>query len=331
MYGTVSTERAYIMAKRSVKVAVTYTVTILITLLIAGGICYYLFDRVLFGEKETEEVPDSLTIASSGYEPSASDDRTVLLILDAEKRQTASCFVLARFLSPEKQLVIIPLPSNTCVSLDGTDDTLYNFYRNGGSTAAVSAVESATEVSADKYIRFGKDSFENIVDIFGGVNFDIPYNLIYDNPDTGEETIMKSGTTFLDSSSLRKVLTYPNYNAGEEYRAKCAGLAVTDMINGISRDNFESHLDDYFTSVINSDIETNITAYDYEEISDAMKYVIKNADKLSTLVPSSGEEAEDGHFVLDSNFVRSITEWFKLYDYSDDSVSVDDEVVFPED
>lgn len=320
------------MAKKTVKVAVTYIVTILITLVIAGGICWYLLDSLLFSEKKKEDNSINLDkmVSSQDYEASSADNRTVLLILDAEKRESGSCFLIARFLAKEEQVVFLPLPSNTKAESGGNTDTLYNFYRNGGSAAAVKAVESCTGVKADKYIKFTKDSFETIVDIFGGVDFDIPYNLVYDNPDTGEETILREGKTFLDSALLRKVLTYPNYNSGEEYRAKCLGIAVTDMVNSVSGDVFANHLDDYFTTVINSDIETDITSYDYNEISNAMKYVIRNSDRLAMFVPSSGTVDEEGGYVLDANFVRSITEWLKLYDEDEANTIQDDEIIFPE-
>ncbi len=308
------------MSKKSAKIAVTYVVTILVTLLVVGAFGMYMLK--LISSKETKDPSQNVVIdqmvSSDEYEPSVSDNRTVLLILDTEKRESASCFLIARFLAVEKQLVFMPLPSNTKAAVDGSADSLYNFYRNGGTASAVKAVENCTGVKIDKFIKFNKDSFTNIIDIFGGVDYDIPYNLIYDNPTTGEETIIREGETYLDSSTMRKVLTYPNYNSGEEYRAKCLGIIITDMINTNVDANFASHLDDYFSSVINSTIETDITSYDYDEISNAMKYVIRNYDRLATFVLTSGTNDENGLYELDANFVKSITEWLKLYDENGD-------------
>lgn len=308
------------MSKKSAKIAVTYVVTILVTLLVVGAFGMYMLK--LISSKETKDPSQNVVIdqmvSSDEYKPSVSDNRTVLLILDTEKRESASCFLIARFLAVEKQLVFMPLPSNTKAAVDGSSDSLYNFYRNGGTASAVKAVENCTGVKIDKFIKFNKDSFTNIIDIFGGVDYDIPYNLIYDNPTTGEETIIREGETYLDSSTMRKVLTYPNYNSGEEYRAKCLGIIITDMINTNVDANFASHLDDYFSSVINSTIETDITSYDYDEISNAMKYVIRNYDRLATFVLTSGTNDENGLYELDANFVKSITEWLKLYDENGD-------------
>lgn len=314
------------MAKKSSKVILTYIITIVLTLLITAGICYFAFSSILLGEDKSSSDNAAgavdlqpLTVLGD-YTPSAEDARTVLLILDAEKRESGSCFLAARFLPTEEQFVFLPIPSNTSISSGESEDTIYNIYRNGGTKKAVEAAESCLGIKIDKYIKFNRSSFSVIADIFGGIDYDIPYNLVYDNPDTGEATVLKAGRQFLDSTSLRKVLTYPNYTQGEEYRSKCLGVAINDLVtSGTSNSaSFANNLDDYFVAVINSDIDTDITAYDYDEVEKAMKYVIKNSAQLSTFILSSGVENENGHYVIDEKFLATLPELF-----DDESVSAE--------
>lgn len=306
------------MAKKSSKVFLTYLITIVLTLIIAGGVCYVAFSSILTDDGNSsdstpaEEIDLRPLTVLGDYTPSAEDSRTVLLILDAEKRESGSCFLVARFLPIEKQFVFLPIPSNTSVSTADGEDTIYNIYRNGGTKKAVTAAESCLGISIDKYIKFTRTSFSVIADIFGGIDYDIPYNLVYDNPDTGETTVLKAGRQYLDSTALRKVLTYPNYTQGEEYRSKCLGIAVNDLVTGgtVNASNFANNLDDYFVAVINSDIDTDITAYDYDEVEKAMKYVINNSTRISAFILSSGAENEDGHYVLDEKFLATLPELF---------------------
>lgn len=312
------------MAKKSSKIILTYVITIVLTLIVAGTVCYVAFSSIISDNDEssstelTGDVELSPMTVLGDYTPSAEDERTVLLILDAEKRESGSCFLAVRFLPIEEQFVLLPIPSNTSVTLDGSEDTIYNIYRNGGTKKAVSAAESCLGIKFDKYIKFNRSSFSVIADIFGGIDYDIPYNLVYDNPDTGEATVLKAGRQFLDSTSLRKVLTYPNYTQGEEYRSKCLGVAINDLVkNGTTNaSSFANNLDDYFVTVINSDIDTDITSYDYDEIKKAMKYVIKNSSQLSTFVLSSGTEDENGHYVIDEKFLAALPELFDEEDVS---------------
>lgn len=302
--------------KKRTKIVLTYIITIIFTLALATVICYIAFSSILFGDEEkgndtqaTQVHLEPMTVLDD-YAASYSDSRTVLLILDAEKRESGSCFMVARFNPVKEQFVFLPLPSNLGISSDGTADTLYNIFRNGGSNKAVSAVESCLNIKIDNYIRFNRSSFSVIADIFGGVEYVVPYNLVYDNPDTGEATVLKAGRQFLDSTAARKVLTYPNYTQGEEYRAKCLGMLVNDLVatGTVNRESFAKNLDDYFSAVINSDVDTDITSYDYDEVERAMKYVIKNASNLSTFVLSSGVTDENGIYILDEKFLANLPE-----------------------
>ncbi|MDE7303158.1 MAG: LCP family protein, partial [Oscillospiraceae bacterium] len=177
-----------------------------------------------------------------------------------------------------------------------------------------SMAENAVGLTIDYYMKLNNDSFGVLVDIFGGVDFDVPYNLIYSNPDTGEETIIREGNAYLDSDLLRKVVTYPQFNSGEEYRAKITGVLINDLINKNIDDGFSNHIDDYFSAVINSTAETNFTAYDYEAQSRAMKYVASSDDRVCQLVTVTGAYNDNGNFILDENFLKSLTERFKLYE-----------------
>lgn len=310
------------MSKKTAKLAGTYIITILLTLLIVGGFVIYMFESMLTeGDKkdETEETAPGLEqlVASGDYAPTAADNRTLLVMLETEKRESASAFLIVRFLPVDKQIVLMPVPSNTLAQVDGGTDTVYNYFRNGGSAAAINAVTACTGVEIDKYLRLTKDSFGTVVDIFGGVDFDVPYPLIYSNTATGEETAIREGRNYLDSELLRKVLTYPNYKSGEEYRAKCLAVTTADMLNGNLGETFATHLDDYFNLVMNSDVETDITAYDYKEISEAMKYLCRNSYGPASFVLSTGVTDENGTYTLDDVFLNSIPQWLKTVEEKD--------------
>lgn len=303
------------MAKKGTKIALTYLITILVTLLIIGGIGFLLLRDIMEPEEEKDSSINLEQLTQlEEYVPSAANDKTTLIIYDSEKRMNGCSFMVVRMIASERYMVIMPIPSDTYANADGTENSIYEFYRLGGTADAVKAAEAATGVKMDYYLKLNDESFYTLVDIFGGVDFNIPYNLVYTNPDTGEETIFSEGEMYLDSRLLRKVITYPQYNSGEEYRAKMTGVAVNDLINRNVSQGFSSHIDDYFSIVINSQIETNFTAYDYEEQSKAIKYIADNDENVCRLVTVTGAYNENSLFVLDENFLKSLTERFKLYE-----------------
>lgn len=301
------------MAKKGTKIALTYFITILVTLLIIGGICVVLLRDVMNPDTSGGTVVNIEQMGSAdGYVPTVNDNKTTLFIFDSEKRMTSTCFMIVRMISSKRQIVLMPIPADTYGKADGTENSIYEFYRTGGSAKAVKAVESALDIKVDYYLKLNNESFAALVNIFGGVNFSVPYNLIYTDPDTGDEIIIREGDNYLDANGLKKIITFPVYNSGEEYRAKMMGIAFNDLINKNVVSGFSSNIDDYFSQIINSTVETNFTAYDYKELSDAMKYVAESSERIATLVPVSGEYNENGLFVLNEGFIKTVPEWLGL-------------------
>jgi len=305
------------MASKGAKIALTYLITIILTLVIIGGIGYWVLQQVMAPkEEEKPAIQLEQMMTADDYVPVFEDNKTTLVIFDSEKRMSGCSFMLARMIAQERYITVMPIPSDTYAKVGSTEDSIYEFYRLGGINDAVEAVEAATGVQVDYYLKFNNDSFGVFVDIFGGVDFHIPYNLEYSNPDTGEETIFREGETYIDSRDMRKIITYPLYNSGEEYRAKMTGVAVSDLLNRNIAAGFSNYVDDYFSTVINSSVETNFTAYDYEEQSDVIKYVVESDSNICQLLTVMGAYNENSLFVLDEGFLKSLPERFKLYDDS---------------
>lgn len=305
-----------LMSKRSAKIAATYFLTIIISLVLIGGGGYLVINKYLNKAPDKNSmdgiVIDDGASQSAEYSPVFGDGRTILFIYEAEKSQTSTSFLLARFAPADNKAVLVPLQTDIACELDGTANTLYEFYRMGGTSSAKRAVEKFTGLEVDRYLKFTKDSFNTFSDFMGNVEYNIPDNLIFQNPSTGESTVIKSGNQILDSNTLRKVMCYPNYSGGEEYRAKVVGNLAAELLNSGSRGILRDSLDSVFTDIINSDIETDITRYDYDEDKPAIEYVLANTSEPAQLVIPSGSYNENGCYQLDDTFVDALPRWFAM-------------------
>lgn len=306
------------MAKKSSKIALTYFITIIVTFIVIGGLGYLLLQYMQSPPNDSaEEVIINPLDNPQGYVPGDEDNISTLFIFESSKRLSGTCFLLVRTSAEERTMALMPLPADTAADLDGGENSLYEFYRLGGAQKAVSAAESCTGTKIDYYMKLNNDSFAAFVSVFGNVDVNIPYNLVYSDPDTGEETIYREGSVYADHYDLRKILTYPLYTAGEEYRAKILGVIASDLVNKNVTNGFSSHVDDYFSTVINSSVETNFTAYDYEEHSEMLKYIADSNERIARLVTVTGAYNENGFFELDENFVRAIPEWLRINTYEE--------------
>lgn len=302
------------MSKKTAKIAATYFVTIIVSLLLIGAAGYYALTKYMNMEKESgiKPVGGAQSNESEEYAPTEGFGQTYLFIYEPEQRLTAVSFIMARFIPYESKLVIVPLQADVCADLNGRSNTLYEFYRVGGTSEAVKAVEAATNVHIDRYMKFSKENFTLFSNFCGNISYYIPYNLAFENPDTGESTIIKEGEQTLDSVTLRKVLTYPNYTGGEEYRAKVVGTIIADLINSGCKGMLKTSPRTVFNDVINSGVETNITVYDFEEDLRDIEYVLENTTSPVQLVFPSGSYNSNNCYVLEDSFVAALPRWLSL-------------------
>lgn len=309
------------MAKKSTKIALTYFITIITSLAVVGGVAYFMLGPYITGDNTKSSGMSGITPAISDenkmqstdadYIPTAEDNQTIMFIYEAEKLQTSVSFVIARFVPAEEKLVIVPLQTDIRAEIDGKANTLYEFYRLGGSGDLKTAVENALDIKIDKYLKFTRSSFTEFSNMMGNIKFNVPYNLIYEGG--SEDIVIKQGEQILDSGALRKVICFPKYDGGEEYRARVVGTIACSLINAGADGIFQESYENVFTDVINSDIETDITKYDFDDKKNAIEYVLKNNTSPAELVVPSGEYDEDNCYVLDEAFIEAISSWLYLY------------------
>ena len=297
------------MSKKRKSSASVFLITILITLVLVGGTAIFIYTRYV-----SPKPKPNTSSSSSGYIPFVPDEtqnQTILFILDAGNTPTDDIFLLARFLPTQKQLILVPISGQTFSQINTTKSTVYDFYRTGGSLKAVEAVENSTNIRIERYMKFDSEAFNSLVDIFGGVNYNIPYDMIYNNTVTGESVVLREGRQPLDGIRLRWLMTFPTYQEGEDYRQKVVGSAITDMINQSLSERLENILDISFKNVINS-VDTNVTAYDYNLRKDAIAYLIepgKTPVQFKTPVASLNDQKQ---YILDNKFKEDLLYWFQV-------------------
>lgn len=303
------------MSKKSAKIAVTYFTTIIASLAVVGGVSWFMLGPYLMGEApKTPDVPLQTTapapaaVNTSEYVPSIEDAQTVLGIYDAGDRSSAVTFVLFRFLPSETKLMVVPLRSDI-LSREGTA-TIYDLYRSGGAQFVCRTIEGIIGYPVNKYVCLTDSSFQSFSDMCGSVTFDIPYNLIYESDNFNDNTVIKAGEQILDSRTLRKVLIYPNYTGGEEYRSTVVGELVVAMMNNGSKGVFSTSLESVYDELANSDALMDISRYDFLDIQPAIEYTLAHNSAPAQLVLPSGTQTDAG-CVLDESFLEALPRYFE--------------------
>jgi anionic cell wall polymer biosynthesis LytR-Cps2A-Psr (LCP) family protein len=293
------------MAKRGVKLGITYVVALITSFFLFGFIGWVYID-MLTGGSDTEETPAET--GTGTYAPSAADERTVLAVVDYGAGESDVCFMLIRFLPQSSEAAFFPVPANTYINGDGdSEQTLFRAYRDGSVSGVKTAVSDVLGLSIDKYIVFDAESFGVFCDFFGSTNYTIPEDIV-----TAQGTVVLAGDTYLDRQTMRVLLTNPNYKGGEEERARRFCEIVTSMLNKELTAPFVSFMDTAFNDIINSGADTDISRFDYEESEDPIRYTLEQTDRFCRPVFSSGTPSPGGNYVLDPDFITALYTWFNL-------------------
>lgn len=126
--------------------------------------------------------------------------------------------MLGCFDTNNKTASLISIPRDTLVVRNGKNGKLNAVYSDGGSEAMVDAVSSMLGVPIDFWMSVNTKAFRKIVDTIGGVKFDVPVNMNYEDPTQNLSIHIKKGYQKLNGKQAEGVVRcrscYPNADLG---------------------------------------------------------------------------------------------------------------------
>jgi anionic cell wall polymer biosynthesis LytR-Cps2A-Psr (LCP) family protein len=289
---------------KGLKLGLTYVITLIAAFAIFGFMGW-LFIDIMRGDASSE-IAAPVT-APAEYTPTAADRRTIIAVADLGDKKSDVVFMLIRFLPEDTNAVFLPLPPDTICG----GSTLYELYRNGSGTGARDGAEAALGIDIDKYIVMDSGAFETFCGLFSGTTYTVPYNLIF-TEETGAQTVILQGQTYLDADTVKSLLTCGGYKNGEEERTTAAVQIIGTMLNAKLTSNFAEFLDNTFNTIINSGVTTDISKFDYDESRDALRYTVTRTDRFCRSAFPTGTFDGNGGYVLDPNFLNVLDTLFKI-------------------
>lgn len=285
--------------KKNGRIAVPFLVTIFIGLILIGGATIFIYNYFEIGQEKPLKEPVARSIASVTYE----DSHTILLILDVPEEKCSSTFVLMRSIPKDKKLLFVGIPTNAITLIDGKQASLKDTYDRGGSTAAVSFTEQIMGVEIDRYMKFDSEAFLKVCDIMGGVSYAVNVDIV------GFEKTNKD--QYLNGKQIQTLLTYSIFENGEEQRAYTASSLLSAMVNQADGQRIADSFDRNFNTIINM-VETNITAVDYRNRKNAIKYMFERGSTIARFRIITGTSSA-GDFIPDKSFAENVVkEYFAV-------------------
>lgn len=116
---------------------------------------------------------------------------------------------------------ILSIPRDTYVGKNKNsvkaNDKLNTVYSKSGIDTCMEKVEQITGIELDYYAVVNTKALMKIVDIIGGVNFDVPIKMDYDDPTQNLHIHLNKGMQKIDGEKAEQLLRFRHNNNGSTY------------------------------------------------------------------------------------------------------------------
>ena len=125
--------------------------------------------------------------------------------------------LLARFDAGNKRIDLVSLPRDTLLHTERASNKLNFAYASGGTERLRADVEALLGVPVDFAVTVDLGGFTALIDRIGGVDFDVPRDMDYDDPAQNLHIHLARGTRHLDGEQAMQVARWRKNNDGAGY------------------------------------------------------------------------------------------------------------------
>lgn len=162
----------------------------------------------------TAEDSDAIQTISNGKERKSKYCYNILLYGVDNDAGGSDTNMLMRFDAENKTVDIVSLPRDTLMS---NGHKLNSSYNNGGTEKLRSNIEDMLGVPVDFYVSVDLKGFITLINQIGGVDFDVPEDMDYDDPYQDLHIHFKAGLQHLNGQQAMEVVRFRHNNDNTGY------------------------------------------------------------------------------------------------------------------
>jgi len=233
----------------------------------------------------------------------ANFSRINILVVGQSQNLTDTMLVCSY--DPKTQdVAMISIPRDTFVGrnkLYATSSDKINAIYQIDPNLLLEKVNKLTGLDINYYIKVDTDGLRDLVDSIGGVYFDVPVDMDYDDSSQDLHIHLKAGYQLLDGNKAEQVVRFRHNNNGTTYpveygqedigRMRTQREFITQVIKQMAKAENITKVDDYI-KIANNNVETN---FDLWNLKDYAPYVIDlNTDSIkSETLPGAPEKCNN--------------------------------------
>jgi polyisoprenyl-teichoic acid--peptidoglycan teichoic acid transferase len=255
-------------------------------------------------------------IISEHSESSISEElpvNTLVLGLDAEGTRS-DVILLLNFDPGLSRLNILSIARDTLVRIDGRRYKINALYSKGGELLLADKISEITGLPVHYYVTMNFKGFRKIVDTLGGVRFDVPFRMNYDDPTQNLHIHLKKGMQLLDGKKAEQLVRYrkgnykgQGYTEGDIGRIGMQQDFIKAMIVQKLSLKYLSRVDELF-DIMQEYVKTNVAVSDIAQYIGSMKKIKNDEIKAVTLPGTSKFTNGVWYFILNDDETAKIIE-----------------------
>lgn len=221
--------------KKSKAKKVVKFILLLILLAIIGYACvfgYEYYKHMKVVEEGTQEY-DPLSATALGIDPQKLKEvgRINILVLGesgiGDGYKLTDSIMIISYNPQTQQASLLSVPRDTYVGKRDKQTASQNYlasykmnavYRNGTNIPeTIDCVNNLTGLNIEKYVLVDTDAIIDVVDAIGGVKFNVPIDMDYDDPTQDLHIHLKAGEQLIDGAKAEQLLRFRHNNDGTSY------------------------------------------------------------------------------------------------------------------
>lgn len=185
-----------------------------------------------------------------------------------------------------------------------------------GINGTIDAVTRLTGIPINYYVEFTFSAFRETIDALGGVEFDVPQNMNYDDPAQNLHIHLKKGLQMLDGEKAEQFVRFRRYPRGDIDRVAAQQAFIKALAEQKLNASIVGKLPELFKT-LQKNLVTNIT------VADVTKYLLNITDLTSENVHmhalpgvSNGTDYGSSYWIPDMTELKTLIETTFGYDAS---------------
>ncbi|RCX16843.1 LytR family transcriptional attenuator [Anaerobacterium chartisolvens] len=248
-------------------------------------------------------------------------DPVNVLVLGGDKVNKNTDTIMVVNYNPSTSLInVLSIPRDTMVNINGRSRKINYAYPHGGIEQAVKTISNLLNISINYYVYIDTSVFREVIDLLGGIDYNVPVNMKYDDPTQNLHINLKKGQQRLYGKDaegfmrFRKPNSYKSsdaefkqyYDGSDLKRIDAQQSFVKEVIRQKANISYLPKLNSIINTVFDK-LETNVSINDALRLSNNITSVKPDAVTTFKLL---GEDRMSGgawYYVYNGKIINNST------------------------